>query len=185
MHRSAIPKWIPVLGLVAVLVPAAAQASILGTWTLQMNATLEGEEVPCVFQGTANLTANPPGGKFDFSGPSHLDLVSGPEGCAASLDGTVSLNFDASPDGLVVNGQIDGGDALGLASFTGLVVGDPTATGTFSTTSGPFSGLGGTWSGSLAAAVAAIPTLQTVGLLLLAALLALVSVLALRRRAAA
>jgi hypothetical protein len=182
MHRSFSLKWIPALGLVAVLVPAAAHASVLGQWTLQMNATLEGEEAPCAFQGTASLTATPPDSEFGFTGPGHLNLVSGPQSCPSSLDGTVSVNVDGTPNGLVVNGQIDGGEALGLASFTGLVVGDPMATGTFAITGGPFSGLEGSWSGTLAAAVVLIPTLRTAGLVLLAALLALASVLTLRRR---
>jgi hypothetical protein len=183
MHRSASHKWTFVLGLVAVLAPAVAQASILGHWTLQMNVTLRGEEAPCVFEGTANLSAAGPNSGFDFSGPVHLDLVSGPQSCASSLDGVGSVSVTLSAQGLLVNGQIDGGRALGFASFTGLVAGDPTASGTFSVTGGPFAGLGGTWSGSLAASVVSIPALGAMGLVLLAGLLAVASLLTLRRRA--
>ena len=173
-----------VFGLVVLLAPAVAQASILGEWTLQLSGTLEGGEVPCVFGGTANLSAIVPPGDFDFSGPAHLDLESGPEGCAPSLDGTIYVNVTASVEGLEVSGQIDGGQALGIGDFTGLVVGDPTASGTFAVSNGPFAGFGGTWNGSLGGGgILAIPTLQTAGLVLLAGLLAAVSLLVIRRRA--
>lgn len=182
MRRNASHTWITAFGLVAFLVPALARASIPGQWMLEMSGTLEGEEAPCVFRGTADLSPAGPDGEFDFSGPGHLDLESGPESCAPSLDGVIGVNVTVSAEGLQVSGQIDGGQALGLANFTGLVVGDPTGSGTFSVISGPFAGFNGTWSGILAA-VFAIPTLQTTGLVLMAALLAVASALALRRRA--
>jgi len=183
MRRISHP-WSFILVLAALLAPAVAQASILGDWTLEMSGTLEGEEVPCVFRGTASLAAVVPQGDFAYSGPGHLDLISGPQGCAPSLDGILSVNVKPSAGGLEVSGQIDGGEALGLGDFTGLVVGDPMASGTFSVTSGPFAGFAGAWNGSLAGGVLAIPTLRTAGLVVLAALLAAVSLLVLRRRAA-
>jgi hypothetical protein len=185
MGRSANCRSVFLLGLFAVLAPAVAQASVQGNWTLDMTGTVVDQPSPCVFHGTANLSPVTPPSEFAFSGPCHLDLVSGPEVCPSSLDGQLSANVTASENGLEVSGAIDGGEALGFSTFSGLVVGDPTASGTFSTTSGPFAGFNGTWTGTLGGIVVAVPTLQTAGLVLLAALLALASALILRRRARA
>jgi IPTL-CTERM motif len=114
-----------------------------------------------------------------------LDLVSGPEVCPSSLDGQLSANTSVSEAGLEVSGGIDGGETLGFSTFSGMVVGDPTASGTFTTTNGPFSGFDGTWSATLGGIVVAVPTLETAGLVLLAVLLALASAVVLRRRSRA
>jgi hypothetical protein len=179
MRRRHQLGWL--FALVVATVPGRVEASIPGAWALQMTATLAGEGSPCVFQGTAQLSTVVDG-QHAFGGPCELELLSGPEGCPGSLSGTLGVDVEIGEGGLAVSGVIDGGEQLGLGSFAGQVVGDPTGSGDFSIESGPFAGLTGTWLGTLGGGVLAIPTLRVTGLLLLAALLAAVSVLALRRR---
>lgn len=164
--------------------PLAAQASLTGTWTLQASAFLPDIKTPCQYQGTLELSPTDGG----WIGPATLSFVSGPEGCPAELTAQCTANLD----GGTVTGTLDGGDAFGMATFTGTLTGaaitgtlgdgapqadkkapvTPKASpgGTFNTDSGPFMGVGGTW---LAArlSVLAIPTLTESGLILLTLLL--------------
>lgn len=165
--------------------PLAAQASLTGTWNLQASAFLPDVKTPCEYQGTLELSPVDGG----WIGPATLSFVSGPEGCPAELTAQCTANLDAG----TVTGTLDGGDAFGMATFTGTLTGaalmggplgdpapqaDKNATvapkaspgGRFSTDSGPFMGVGGTW---LAArlSVLEIPTLTESGLILLTLLL--------------
>ena len=106
---------------------------------------------------------------------------------AATLSGNVVGNQ-------VQMGAVMGNASFGQASFTGTVVpggagtpGGPasgnTISGTFTTTSGPFTGTGGTWSAAQVAAVA-VPSLGEWGLLALSLLLLATAIATMRRRQA-
>ncbi len=167
------------LFLCGALVATTARGSLEGTWTLEVTSNLPKSEQTCTFWGTAALTPAIDG-EHDLSGPAELALVTGPQGCPASLSGTCGVDVTISEEGVTVSGEIDGGEAFGLATFSGLVVGDPTGTGTMQVTAGPFAGAGGTWTAGLAGV--AIPALGAAGLAALMLALAAGGLLLLRRR---
>lgn len=189
--------------LLAVLVtvaPAAialaqiAPPSIAGTWTLDANVTIEGEEVPCVFHGTTTITQD----GFAVSGPANLTLVSGPDTCPGEMSGTLTGEVGTGNFGeTLVSGAIDGGSPAGSADFNGsfsapmagiagpralvamaLAMQAQSGNGSISVGSGPFAGASGTWMAS----APAVPTLQPLGLLILVALLLAVGYIVLRRQ---
>jgi len=186
-----------------IIVPAAtafAQAappSIAGTWALHAEVTPEGEEVPCIFEGTTTLAQE----GTAVNGPATLSLVSGPASCPAELSGTLDGTVGIGRIGeTTVSGTIKGSAPAGDADFSGtfspvvVSIASPRAlvamalamqapmsgSGSISVGTGPFAGAGGTWMAS----APAVPMLNPLGLLLLVALLLLAGYIALRRQQA-
>ncbi|MGD8329488.1 MAG: IPTL-CTERM sorting domain-containing protein [Acidobacteriota bacterium] len=189
--------------LLAVLVTVAPAAvalaqigppSIAGTWTLDANVTIEGEELPCVYNGTTTITQD---GSV-VSGPANLSLVSGPAACPGELSGTLTGEVGTGNFGeALVSGAIDGGSPAGSADFNGsfsapmagiagpralvamaLAMQAQSGNGSLNVVSGPFAGAGGTWMAS----APAVPTLQPLGLLILVGLLLAAGYIVLRRQ---
>lgn len=151
-----------------------------GTWDLEMEVFLTGQDFPCQYTGSANITVQD---GTAFQGMADLQLTNGPEVCPGMMSASLSGEW--------VNGQLqgtlDGGEAYGMASFSGsLGQQGPTQTavakaaapgttyvGPFTVTSGPFAGAsGGGWmSVARGFAVLAIPGLGPAGLTALILLL--------------
>jgi hypothetical protein len=174
-----------------VLLPAGALRAqgldVTGSWSIQMQtlSTASQGHAPvsgCGFQGTTNV--NQTGSQF--TGGIDVNQASGPGSCPSAMSATVSGTVAGSQ---VSMGAVMGSASLGQATFTGTITPaapvhpgsastpaapvnpGSTITGTFSVTSGPFNGTGGTWSATKLAAVAAVPALGARGLTLLALLL--------------
>lgn len=167
--RTALILGAALSALTGLLAPAGlqAQANLTGSWEMQATGQIPDENMPCNFTGTANVVQSGNG----LSGTADLMLTSGPPACPqemmANIGGTVS-GGGAAPE--VAMGALMGGQ-LGTAQFSGNVRGDGNQVGgTYAVDSGPFMGTSGTWN-SLRHAVAAIPTLAGVALILLAVLL--------------
>lgn len=167
--------------------PLAAQSpDVSGTWNLQMTATLSGEETPCEYQGTIQLSF------VDgvWLGPTTLTLVSGPAGCPAEMMASCTGSFD----GGTFYGTLDGGKLFGTATVIGtqaagdqmkgtvkLAPSNPGAKATLAPKTtwqggmmtdpeGPFAGATGNFVAMRQSALE-IPTLTETGLILLAILL--------------
>lgn len=153
----------------ALLAPAAAQAQeeLEGTWQLQVETTLDGEETPCLYQGQLPLTQN----ETNWSGPTELLLVSGPAACEGELNGELTGNIEQDGDKFFIDGSVEGTDPTGDATFTGVISDNPGGGGTFAVTQGDFLGEDGTWTAELLQSVLEIPNLGTLGLVVLTALL--------------
>lgn len=169
--------------------PAFAQANLEGTWELQASGVLPPQEIPalnaqgdrgvmiepCVFEGSGNMTQT----GDQLSGQATLMLVSGPDNCPsemmADLTGTV--------EGTSFFGTLDGGQMFGLLDFQGTIADDGRSMqGSYTVEEGPFTGTTNTsWTAALRLSILDIPTLGTWGVTLLATLLALTSLLFLRR----
>lgn len=202
--RHRLLTIVPVLAALALTSPAFAQAlpDFSGTWSLDMQATLEpavgapssltptpgiAAAVVCHFSGQVTLAQD---GSSVF-GPVDMTLESGGVECppemAGNLSGTVSSDLKGS---YTINGAING--TLGSASFSGTLSspspGVPAlllaafqgggSGGDIDVTEGPFAGASGTWSATL---LAPVPTLTPVALLVLVILLLTVGAFALRR----
>lgn len=172
-----------ILLVLVLLSPTAARAqagvTVSGPWTLQAEITLPqgaGEgQTPCTFTGGAEVDQDNEGA---FTGTASLNLDSGPAECPQQ----VSADVSGTVDGTSINGMLSGGN-LGDAFFDGSVVAEAlTLNGTIGVETGPFGGAGGTWSGLLGGSAQAIPTLDAVGLVLLALLLVGLGWMVLARR---
>jgi hypothetical protein len=169
--------------------------NVTGSWTVHMVATPPSRGVVavatgCTFQGTAN--ANQTGSQL--TGDLSVDLTAG-SGCPGSMSATMSGQVSGNQ---VSMGVMMGGGAFGEATFAGTLTppiarGDGTAgaarasgipvtlgavgaaantmRGTFTVTSGPFSGTSGTWNATQQAPVATVPALGPWGLAALVLLL--------------
>lgn len=182
--------------------PLVAQTGLAGAWSIQMNAYLPDAQVPCVFQGTLDLSTT----KSSWTGPMTVSLLSGPAGCPAQMSGICIANLD----GNIVTGTLSS-DTFGSATFSGSLVpastaggSGPTAmrgeltaanqkaqatgplttgpAGSLSVTQGGYAGVGGTWSAARLSIIQ-IPTLARGGVALLVVLiLAAATAILLRRR---
>lgn len=157
------------------LAPPASDVS--GPWQFSSSCNLPGEEAPCIYQGSGNLSQD----GNSVSGDATLMLISGPVNCPtemmASVMGTLS--------GLSFFGDLDGGQLLGMLDFDGAVSPDGgSMEGTSSAPEGePFEGVTCEWSAIQEVLFdPAIPTLDEVGLVLLTILLLGGGLLVLRRR---
>lgn len=150
----------------ALATPAAAQIDLTGTWNLEVTTTLEGEETPCVYQGTVQATQD---GEV-WTGPATLGLVSGPTQCPGEMLGDLTGFVTQGETQATITGTIDGGQ-LGLADFSGTISPNPGGDGTMSVSEGPFAGSSGTWLAELQQSVLEIPNLTPLGLGLLTLLL--------------
>jgi hypothetical protein len=169
------------LALIA-LVPGVARGQaapdISGTWNLETDSSLGGDEggPVCSFAGTALISQQ----GAELSGSSHLSLVSGGAECPGSMQADLTGEVQGSE---IQMGMLFGGGAFGTAEFNGTVGAERgTAGGTFDVQQGPFAGAGGTWSAVRGESVLAIPSLTGVGIALLVALLAVSAAVVLRRR---
>lgn len=188
--------------LLLMALPLVAQTGLAGTWSIQMSAYLPQAEVPCVYQGTLDLSTT----NSSWSGPMTVLLQSGPEGCPATMSGICFANLD----GNAIAGTLSS-ETFGVASFGGSLVPAAAASGSGPTamrgelsaarqkanaagplTSGPagnlnvsqgsFAGTIGTWSAARLSIIQ-IPTLARGGVaLLVVLLLAAATALLLRRR---
>jgi len=182
-HRTLALAAALVAALLAAPAARAQVVDVSGSWELQTSVFFgQGEGLPdCEYQGSAEITQN----GTDLGGTSSLTLESGDASCpaemAADVDGQIMGN-------LLEMGMLMGGQ-LGTAQWGGTVA--PAAAegvtgGDFLVDSGPFSGSGGIWSAQRGTPpVLAIPTLTTLGLVALVALLLGAAALLLRRRSAA
>lgn len=172
--------------LAAAQAPGVGTADVSGEWELQTSAFLgQVEGLPdCEFSGSTVITQD--GG--DLGGTATLTLDSGVPECpaemSADVDGTVTGNTIEM--GLLMGGQ------LGTAQWTGTVAsggaeGQGGTGGPFTVDSGPFAGTTGTWSAQRPVggpSVLEIPTLTTIGIVALVALLLGAAAVMLRRRSA-
>jgi hypothetical protein len=170
---------------------ASAQFDLSGDWELEVDAFfgLVDGLPDCEFAGAASITQD----DGDLGGTADLTLVAGDPECPAEMSADVDGTFDgvAIEMGLLMGGQ------LGTAQWSGgiVVAGSEGGQdgeilgllGDFLTDSGPFAGTGGTWIAQRGAGppVIVIPTLTTLGLIALVALLLAAAALMLRRRPAA
>lgn len=156
---------------VAVLVPAApatAQGApvpdLAGQWLLSTDVLLEGETVPCHFEGLARIMQD----GTELSGEVTLGLVTGPAACPPEMTAQLSGGLEIGTE-VYLFGQL-GGD-LGALNFSGQISPNPGGGGDFNVTQGMYMGLTGTWAAELLESVLQIPTLTAVGLTLLTLLL--------------
>ena len=186
------------------LVPAQAlfaqNLDVTGSWAIQfqtVSSDAHGGSVVsgCGFQGTANVAQT----GSQLSGDVSVNQTAGPGGCPSSMSATPSGSVTGNQ---ITMGMMMGGGTLGQATFTGTITPaaavnpgsaatpaapvnpGSTVTGTFTVTSGPFSGTGGTWSATKSAAVAAVPALGPQGLTVLAMLILASALWLLWRRSA-
>jgi hypothetical protein len=176
---------------VAVGAPAALEAQILdltGTWNLELEANLPGEEPPppelaagsselapkggvaapdCVYSGT--VVASQSGA--DWTGPAELTLVSGEAGCPAEMIGDLTGTLSEVGGTIFIDGFIDGGDPAGNATFFGTISPNPGGSGTMTVNQGSFDGAGGSWAAVLQQSALEIPELTPAGLAVLTLLL--------------
>jgi len=147
-----------------------------GQWDLQANGILPDVQGTCLFQGTANVVQN----GNAISGDATLMLQSGPQACPPEMMAQIQGAWETDT---LLFGALLGGN-LGEASFsTGPVVRAVQLGGSYIVTSGPFNGVSGSWQAVMRAVAAAqIPTLATLGVVLLAALLFGVGGMVLRRQ---
>lgn len=164
--------------------PGVGPADVSGEWELQSSAFLgQVEGLPdCEFSGSTVITQD--GG--DLGGTANLTLDNGAPECpaemSADVDGTVTGNTIEM--GLLMGGQ------LGTALWSGTVnpqggEGEGGTGGPFTVDSGPFAGTTGTWSAMRPVggpSVLEIPTLTTIGIVVLVALLLGAAAMMLRRR---
>lgn len=181
-----------VLVLPILAVPVSAQVNLEGTWDLQASGVLlpqvelkhdtaldRGVVIdpdPCVFEGSGNMTQT----GDQLSGQATLMLVSGPTDCPDEMMADIMGEVEGSS----FFGMLDGGEMFGGLNFTGTISTDGTSIeGTYDVKpDGPFSNVtDGSWTAALQLSILAIPTLGSWGVTLLAALLALTSLLFLRR----
>lgn len=177
--------------LAAVAAPAALNAQILdltGTWNLELEANLPGEEPPppelaagsaalaprggvpgpdCVYSGT--VVASQSGA--DWTGPAELTLVSGEAGCPAEMIGDLTGTLSEDGGTIFITGFIDGGDPGGNATFSGTISPNPGGSGTMTVNQGPFDGAAGSWAAVLQQSALEIPELTPAGLAALTLLL--------------
>jgi hypothetical protein len=185
-------KWsFACLAASILMLPGAARAQgldLTGSWAIQMMTFVpEGTRsaavaAGCAFQGTANVTQT----GSQLSGDMFVHVTSGGTNCPPSMSATLSGDVTGNR---VDMGVAVGGGTLGQASFVGTATaavanGPSTMSGTFSATSGPFTGTNGTWSATRLAPATSVPTLDVKGLALLAVLLLGTAIWLLWRRAA-
>ena len=133
---------------------------ISGTWNLQMTTLLEGDEQPCVYQGTVQAAQT----DSVWQGPAELGLVTGPPACPAEMIGDLTGNLTTEGGVTTITGFIDGGDPSGTADFSGVISPNPGGAGTFAVGEGPFAGEDGDWLAELRQSVLEIPALTPAGL---------------------
>lgn len=196
MNRIVSLAAVLILALVAGAPGTVAQAQqpdLTGTWNMDAEVNLpvdqpalQGEaaskgvvqEPDCIYQGRAQITDD--GGQL--SGQVDLVLVEGLEGCPMEMMATLSggTQTGEAVGSVLVSGTLDGGEAFGMASFTGSISTNPGGSGTLSVSSGPFAGGSGGWMVQLQQSVLEIPTVSAVGLLLLTVLILSAGTLVLR-----
>lgn len=170
-------------------VPAVGQ-DLSGTWQLEASGVIPPEITPetgttqdrgtavdpCIFEGGGTLVQD----GESITGQASLTLVSGPPDCPDEMMADVM----GSLDGLLFIGMLDGGEMFGGLNFDGTISNDGNSiNGTFNVKpGGPFpDGTSGVWTAARSMVVEGIPTAGTWGLSILAALLALASLVLLRR----
>lgn len=190
---------------IALAAPAAVDAQILdltGTWTLELEAVPNEEEVvpesaahqagpvlepkgvaiePCIYSGTVVATQD----GANWTGPAELSLVSGPAECPAEMIGDLTGTLTEDGGTILITGFIDGGDPTGLATFDGTISPNPGGGGTMVVNQGPFAGTVGNWAAVLQQSVLEIPELTPAGLAVLTLLLLAAGAWLLGRQASA
>lgn len=141
-----------------------AQTDLTGSWQLEMSVTLEGEETPCLYQGTAAINQT----GSTLTGTAEMSLQSGPASCPSEMVADLTGSADENKQ-LIVVGTLSG--QLGAVDFSGSISPNPGGSGTFSVTQGPFTGETGTWTAEQLSSILVIPTLTGLGLTALVILL--------------
>ena len=185
--------------------PEPPAADLTGTWTLEATeqmpnpeATTDADAVvlqgECTFSGSASVSQDAGGA---LTGDATLNLVSGDAECPTSMTASLTGSVEGSD---VTMGMMVGGGMLGEAIFDGTIGGEElksgpaiaekavaalTVTGNNSVTSGPFTGVSGTFTAVVRQSVVEIPTLGRTGLSALIALLIAAGAVVLARRRAA
>lgn len=170
--RATKTATITIAALALILVAPVAAQNFSGNWQLQTETTLDGEETPCVYQGTVPVDAV----EGEWNGPAELSLVSGPAACPAEMIGDMTGFIEQDGGVSFITGFIDGADPSGFATFDGVISPNPGGSGTFAVNEGqdggPFAGESGIWAAELLAqSVLEIPVLGSFGLAALTALL--------------
>ncbi len=187
LHLALAVLILPILA-----VPASAQPNLEGTWELQASGVIPPEPVPelnadsehgiviepdpCVFEGSGNLVQD----GDQLTGQATLMLVTGPAECPDEMMADVMGEVEGSS----FFGMLDGGEMFGGLNFTGTISQDgQSIVGSYEVKpEGPFSNVtDGAWTAALQLSILAIPTVGAWGLGLFAAILALTSLLFLRR----
>lgn len=190
--KTTLHLALAVLILPILAVPASAQPNLDGTWDLQASGVIPPvvEEVPalnanpdrgvmiepCVFEGSGNLVQD----GNQLTGQANLMLISGPAECPDEMMADIMGEVEGSS----FFGMLDGGQMFGGLNFNGTISQDGTSIeGTYDVKpEGPFSNVtNGVWTAALQLSILAIPTVGAWGLGLFAAILALTSLLFLRR----
>lgn len=171
---------------------ASAQVNLEGTWELQASGVIPSEQIPtlgatlergivvepdpCVFEGSGNMTQT----GDQLSGQANLTLISGPPECPSEMMADIMGEVEGSS----FFGMLDGGEMFGGLNFTGTISQDgQSIQGSYEVKpEGPFSNVtDGAWTAALQLSILNIPTVGAWGLGLLATLLALTSLVFLRR----
>lgn len=173
--------------LLTAAVVSAQVIDLSGEWDLQASAFLAQqpeEGLPdCEFSGNATITQD----GADLGGTADLALVSGDPECPTEM----SADLDGTINGTEIEMGVLMGGNLGTAEWTGAVVvgaaegaGVGDLAGGFLAGTGPFAGSTGSWTAQRVGgpSVLAIPTLTTLGIVALVALLLAAAALILRRR---
>ncbi|MDY7092653.1 MAG: IPTL-CTERM sorting domain-containing protein [Acidobacteriota bacterium] len=182
MRRALFPIALSLLFLALPATAGEPTIDVAGLWNLHAETAVpspEGDGVPpiCEFEGTAQISQD----GTSISGSAALGLIDGPVDCPMELAATVTGDVvgDTVQMGLLMGGN------LGTASFSGSEGDFPdTLVGNMDVSSGPFAGISGFWDATRGAAGLDIPTLGTVGLVLLVGLLLAAATVLLRRRQA-
>lgn len=166
--RATTTGTITIAVFALILVAPVAAQDFSGNWDLQTETTLDGEETPCVYQGTVPVDAV----EGEWSGPAELFLISGPAACPAEMTGDMVGFVNQDGEQFFITGSISGSDPTGNATFDGVISPNPGGSGTFGVDEGPFAGANGIWVAELLAqSVLEIPVLGPFGLAALTALL--------------
>lgn len=182
MKRALFPFALSLLFLALPATAGLPPMDVAGLWDLHAETAVpptEGDGVPpiCEFEGTAQISQD----GTSISGSAALALIDGPVDCPMELSAAVSGDVDGDT---IQMGLLMGGN-LGTASFSGSPGDFPdTLAGPMDVSSGPFVGVSGFWDATRGAPGLDIPTLGTVGLILLVGLLLAAATVLLRRRQA-
>jgi len=199
MRAAIATSPLPLLLLLLTAPAAQAQGfNLTGSWSILMEFTPPGSAPKaatlCSFEGSADVVQ----AGSAFTGDIAVNKIVGGMTCPSSMSATLTGNVTGNQ---VSMGAVMGGGAFGQATFTGTLVagaaprgaGATTAaartaatgsSGTFTVTSGPFTGIGGTWFASQQPSIAAVPALGGKGLAALALLLLAAAFWFLLRRSA-
>ncbi len=80
------------IGWLGLTAGAAAVEVVNGSWTLQANALLPEQEIPCSFEGSAQVVQD----GNEFNGTAALTLSGGPDACPAEMMASINGVIDGT-----------------------------------------------------------------------------------------